>query len=525
MLLELPDPCLLAVLHKTAHKHDPFDQRSLLNAARAHSRLHHLAALVLRSIKAQVKEQQHADSMVQYLSKHGQHIDSLELWGSGPLEDTITLQELPPRLHLTSLHLLGLCVQLQPGNGFQGVLGAAAAAAEAPPLKQLKLVSCELLDREEGLAAALSLMPALESLEVSKHSMQDPCLQLPADLFAADLQQLTHLKLHGVTLRGPSQEQWQGLSRLESLDLAQHMYAPERYTIPVSLLQNAHHHHLTRIVLADFAWEPAILGGKIKLQHLKVSNSWETIIWGTWATQMLSHLQHLKQLTHLDLPVPLKDVGVGDPPAAAYSALTASNKLHFLGIYGWSLPAGAWQHMFDAGRQLPHLTLLDISGVKNLAGGTAAAPEGGRLVSCCPRLQSLDMSGLRCTAGTLASLAGLSALHRLSVGTNAGDGQGLIDLAQLTGLRELFVSVPNSEDMGLLLQLTELKQLTLLRYDGQWDGGADVYTLECEVRRGRDTMRLLSFAVYAGHTMQPMPLLVVAWAVLRIFRECEQALF
>jgi hypothetical protein len=485
MLLELPDPCLLAVLRETSEPtlYDLFNQRSLINAARAHSRLLQLAVQVLPSIRVELKKQQQADSMVQYLVKHGQNIDSLEFWGAWPLEDTPSLQKMPPLLHLTSLQLLGLRLQLRPGDGVQGVLGPAAAAS-APPLKQLKLESCELLDGQEGLAAALSLLPVLESLEISTHSMQDPCLRFPTDVLTANLHQLTSLTLHGVTLQGPSQqvlEQWQGLSRLESLDLKQHIYAPVRYTIPAALLQNAH--HLTRMVLENFTYEPAVLDSKAKLQHLKIHNSWGRVVWGTWATHVLSHLQHLKHLTHLDLGVSLKDVEGSDPPAVAYSALTASSKLRFINISMWVLPAGAWQHMFPAGRQLPHLTSLDISGVKEPGGGSAAAaPEGSRLVSCCPGLQSLNIQGLRCTAGTLAPLQGLSALHKLCMGTNHGDVQGLQEVVQLTGLRELFVWAPNSEDVGLLMQLTQLKQLTGLVYDGQWDGCADVYRMKYEVR-------------------------------------------
>jgi hypothetical protein len=53
LLLELPDPCLLAVLQCCAAD----DLRSLLCAATAHSRLHQAAFAALRSITAVVRQQ------------------------------------------------------------------------------------------------------------------------------------------------------------------------------------------------------------------------------------------------------------------------------------------------------------------------------------------------------------------------------------------------------------------------------------------------------------------------------------
>jgi hypothetical protein len=53
-LIDLPDPCLLAVLRCCA-----VDQRSFSSAARAHSRLHQAAVVALNTITAVVdKEQQ-----------------------------------------------------------------------------------------------------------------------------------------------------------------------------------------------------------------------------------------------------------------------------------------------------------------------------------------------------------------------------------------------------------------------------------------------------------------------------------
>ena len=73
LLLALPDPCLLAVLHYTygdsCYDHDK-DARSLFSAARAHSRLHQAAAVVATSIRAWVTKQQQVDSVLRATVPH-----------------------------------------------------------------------------------------------------------------------------------------------------------------------------------------------------------------------------------------------------------------------------------------------------------------------------------------------------------------------------------------------------------------------------------------------------------------------
>jgi hypothetical protein len=73
----LPDSCLLEMLRCCAAE----DQRSLFNAARAHSRLHQAAVLALRSITAAIPQQQQMDGVLLYLSKQGQHVDSIQMEG------------------------------------------------------------------------------------------------------------------------------------------------------------------------------------------------------------------------------------------------------------------------------------------------------------------------------------------------------------------------------------------------------------------------------------------------------------
>jgi hypothetical protein len=158
---------------------------------------------------------------------------------------------------------------------------------------------------------------------------------------------------------------------------------------------------------------------------------------------------------------------VDDPPAAAFSALTASSKLQHLDLRNCTLAPAVWQHVFPAGRQLPLLLSLNISWIRQPPDNNAAAgPHGSFLVSCCPSLQCLDIWGLQYSAELLGPLQGLSKLQSLHVQTDPGtDGWEPLELVcQLTGLRKLQADwVPD----WLLLQLTQLKQLTELTYSGQ----------------------------------------------------------
>jgi hypothetical protein len=82
-LLQLPDACLLRVLQCLVADNDyQFNQRSLFSAARAHTRLHAVAAEVLSALRAHVLGQQRVDGVLRYLSRHGQHVTSISLSAS-----------------------------------------------------------------------------------------------------------------------------------------------------------------------------------------------------------------------------------------------------------------------------------------------------------------------------------------------------------------------------------------------------------------------------------------------------------
>jgi hypothetical protein len=478
-LLELSDDVLLLVM-QCCVAIDPF---SIFSVSRAHSRLHKAAKAAMRSIKAVLSSQQQVDGVMRYLGEHCSHVISIELRGDEDRPWAVEIHQLPPNLRLTSLRLQGAAVQLQPWNGFQGLLGAAAQVAG---LKQLRLKDCTLLDStgNDALAAALSPLARLEHLSISDRQRS---MQLPTAVFW-QLQHLTYLELAYIglydrasaSIGSLAMQALHALTRLVDLRLADVQADDGRATITASMLSVTC--HLTRLMLTRCSIEPRVLDGKTLLQHLHLAHC--SMPGGIFSTstatriaQLLSHLQPLQQLqplqlNHMNLAWSARDADLLHPPTSDFSALTASSKLQHLDVSCCTLPAGVWQHLFPAGRQLPHLQSLDISYVKHsMYGAYAAAPEGSILVSCCPGLQSLDMRGLQYNAELLASLQELSELHTLSLTLDDHDHtaeNGVQAVCQLTGLRELRMDLPCFVDVTRLLQLTQLQQLTALTCDGPW---------------------------------------------------------
>jgi hypothetical protein len=332
--------------------------------------------LALPSIQAAVTQQQQLDGVLLFLEHNYQHISSLHLKSVGP--QNLIVQQLPQNLQLTSLHLAGtdispdsypheynLRVQLQPGNGFRGVLGSAAAGLAA--LKQLELRDFELQDCSNlaYLAAALSQLPAeLEHLAFSVvgNSILGRSAYFPTGVLQR-LQQLTYVELSRVGLYGPDQhspalQPLQALTRLVDLRVNAWDSGSRVRQVTASMLSGTQ--HLTCLQLSNCDIHPGVLAGKTLLQHLDLARPRYTQDAAAHSrlAQLLSHLQPLQQLTHLSFTdVTWASAEHTNPPAAAYSALTASSKLQHLSMYGCTMLQGLWQHVFPTGRQLPHLRI------------------------------------------------------------------------------------------------------------------------------------------------------------------------
>jgi hypothetical protein len=135
--------------------------------------------VALSSITGELKDEQ-VDSMLLYLKKFGQHVSSIDLEGVRSDDQqswdmvTVTIRQ-PLAAHnnqhnsnLESLKLTSLHLQLQPGWGLLGLFGAGP-----PPLKQLRLQHCTLLDGRSGLAGALLQLPELQHLCIMPTMMED----------------------------------------------------------------------------------------------------------------------------------------------------------------------------------------------------------------------------------------------------------------------------------------------------------------------------------------------------------------
>ena len=411
-LLELPDPCLVAVMRCCA-----VDVASICSAARAHSKLHQLAVELLSSITLKTDSQQRVDSLLLY--NHGQQLDSISLTGA------VTLRQLPPNLSkLSSLELNRMHLQLRPGgNGHPGVLGAFPPL----PLKQLRLNGCRLLDGIMGLAATASL-PGLQHLSInscvsfSRQEVQE--LTIPGFVMSR-LQPLTYLELVGVCVENADRNR-HGAANLQHLSgftrlLDLRLLPANSYRVTTSEQLPA---QLTRLVLGGSmgVWlDAAALAGRTLLQHLDLECH-GVLNGAAGVAQLLSQVRQMQQLTYLRLEGSSSN-DESCPPAAAYAALTASSKLQHLDISKCRVPAGVWQHVLPAGRRLPNL-------------------------------QHLGLSYTRVPAG-------LAATHA------SGSLEGLEGVCQLTALRQLRLRGPSDAAEELLLQLTQLQQLSSLDYAGQ----------------------------------------------------------
>ena len=196
--------------------------------------------------------------------------------------------------------------------------------------------------------------------------------------------------------------------------------------------------------------------------------------------EVLSHSQHVMRLKSLTI----EDLSFSKPstqmprnqqqaitPAAPL--VTLSSKLQRVHIIGLSVPAdtSVWEFVFPLGRQFPHLQELEFSLPWSDGGSRHAARLGtSSLVSCCPRLQSLETPEFEYSAAELALLSELRSLRELSM---IPDSSAWDTVCQMSRLTSLGVRVPfgmEKERLELLQQLTQLKQLIALDFQG---GGAE----------------------------------------------------
>jgi hypothetical protein len=239
---------------------------------------------------------------------------------------------------------------------------------------QIHLDECLLQDQEDGdevLAAALAELPLLEHLcidgcKVVDHGGYVREFHCATGMFE-QLTQLTYLELDGVRLHpwkdmwdytdageeppGPDNPQKPNLQALTCL-VDPRLSSSCGDSVSAEMLSGLS--KLTRLELLGFEdFDACVLADKTLLHHLRLPymrcHQHERDA-GTRA--LLFQLQPLQQLTYLCLRASLHVYKDGDPPVAAFSALTASSNLQHLDIGYCSMSKGAWQHILPSGSQL-----------------------------------------------------------------------------------------------------------------------------------------------------------------------------
>jgi hypothetical protein len=378
--------------------------------------------MALRNISMTVGSQAQLDSILYYLGRQrtGQRIDSLRLRGIYGMG--LRLRWLPVHLQLHSLDIACMAVQLQPGNGFEGIL-----RLQQQPLKKLRLVQVHIFDSHLTLPAGSSL----QHLELSPVLTAAPKPLLAVEQLQQQ-QQLTYLDLAGVPLQYSGQVS-SSLQFVGVLDQLRDLRVMGAYDLPQGVLAN-----LTKL-------ERIILTAR------------------SLAVGVLLELQRLQELSHLVLGPCHWQQGEDPPSAASFASLTASSKLKDLGLLGFKCAEGAWQVMFPtAGRRLPQLRGLTWNN-----GLVEQVPTGSSLVCCCPGLVMLNAHMPRCTACAelLSPLTALTGLSILVLGLQQLRTVDHLLICRLTGLKKLGVTaVEQSQPQLSLWELSSLQQLQFLAY-------------------------------------------------------------
>lgn len=450
-VLDLPSESLLALLSLC-------DASTLNNVAQAHSKLQDPVAIVIskRSLTRPLTQLQ-INSRLLWLTNHSDLVSKLHLSGRSSYRTAVSLRELPSQLHLDSLSLNELQVQVQSGGGFAGVLHP------GDPLKQLQLHDCTLLDGEDSLEAALAQLPQLQDLSTARlEAMGMDRTQFPGVLLLS-VPLLTRLELvyaYEVLPCSSALQHLPSLTALQDLTVEITCSGSEDgdddsagVRISPSMLQPLQQLTSLQLYLAGAAFEPAALSGKTLLRKLHL---FDAVIPGGAAgvSALLLELQQLQELSVLGLSNTLKHCAAD---ASCYAALTASTRLASLNLRSCMLPHGVWQHILRAGMELPLLQELFMQYVSE--GGQLTSADMQRLVTAAPALRQLSSSQAQKPA-LLAPLTNLTGLQDLELSKVDDAGVGV--LVQITGLRKLQLWGPSMVTEAGLLQMTVLQQLSSL---------------------------------------------------------------
>jgi hypothetical protein len=437
----LPNHALEAILAQL-----PLQQR-LGNCSLASRSLREAAAAATRSIQLHdIDSQQQADAVCAWLRRHGskglQHLDLAgEQDPEFPAAVNLPWQKL---LQLRSLSVQRVELPLVVSSSQTASLAALTRLTDL----QLGMFSSSSTPAViRWVTRQIRSLTALRILDLDFTSfgqVERSSGALDATLAAAvgQLVQLTSLTL-GSNLHGTALAAASSLSELQRLQLigvgsSEHPIAAR--DLPSSLT----HLKLLGCTCASGSWQlPALqdlniwdvagfdaaaLAGLQQLSSLTLGGEDCTPL---DMESFLAQLPKLQQLQHLEL----HDVQ-DEASAASYGALTSSSQLTALRMIDCSIPYGAAQHMFAAGRQLQQLQHLEVNASDAVhcqyALGTVerrvmqshslVLGPGNlqRLVTCCPRLTQLALiwpdNNASSAADDLGLLLQLTGLTGLTIG-------------------------------------------------------------------------------------------------------------
>jgi hypothetical protein len=259
--------------------------------------------------------------------------------------------------------------------------------------------------------------------------------------------------VHGIA------NQLQHLSHLTELVLSHFHLQPTRSTHTW-----AHFTALESVTLSDCVVQPQTLAALTTLRSLTLGAV--TPVEGASLGQLLLAAAKLSLLTGLDWSFQGDgaDLLVGSPPAAAFTAVTASTHLCSLKLQEWKTVSPEGRVLFKAGPVYPHLTHVTLADALCTDVTAVNEQQLQQLCSCCPAVKSLAFE--LWTAATPAAclpLIQLSALTELVMRSAADNSPTAVDTAaQLTGLKCLQLYGMHQLLDPALLQLTALSSLEQL---------------------------------------------------------------
>jgi hypothetical protein len=323
------------------------------------------------------------------------------------------------------------------------VTDAEADLVDAFP--QLQRLTSLTLRYDLASTAAVSQLSALQSLQ--KLELRDTT----ADSFAALPESLTQLSLvfrQRGSLTCSNAAGLSGLTALQSLHMCN--------VVPLDLSLLAGMRHLRCLQL----FECELAAGGLRLQ----------------VVSSFTGLTCLEVAHRVRMPATTFT-------AAEAAALTASSQLAELDLNGLSDQPQAYASLFPPGRQLQHLTVLEISA--DLLNNPAAVQQAG---SCCSNLQSLTLTCAQhnidasfnddegaAVVDSLAAMSAWSSLRQLQLfnawprlpsAAQHSAWQALGALSQLTALQIELNQVPAREDMLHLTGCTALQELKISCAEG-----------------------------------------------------------